>query len=629
MSKHGPETDAVVSRLIEEGNILEDRGDIAAALLKYLEAKQTDPKSPKACLNCGNAQLMLSRMDEAIASYREALKWDPRYASAYANLGRAYMLQHQYADAESHYAAAVSADPKFASGYIGLGCSLEALDRPTEAIQAYVQALRIQPENAGISFSLGRLLLQSRRFDEAAKYLEASIQLTPDNADAQAWLGKALVEMGLLQDGVMRMRKACELAPSNQDLLSMLLFTMNYLPDLSGETLFGEHVDFARRFCDSLAPSIKSHANAADVTRRLRIGYVSGDFREHPVARFIEAVIAAHDRNRYEIHCFHNYEGADDFRTDRLRHQADRWHRIVELDDDAVAELIRQLQIDILIDLSGHTDRNRLLVFAHKPAPVQATWLGYLGTTGLKTIDYRICDHFTDPPGMTERFHTERLARLPQTQWCHIPYDTVRPSENQLPLQHNGYPTLGSFNNTPKINEQVVALWARALNAIPTARLCMTAVSSDHAKTVILSCFARHGVESSRIEFLPRTHYHEYLSRIRDMDLMLDPFPYNGGTTTVDALAMGVPVVTLAGDRSISRGGVSLLSAVGLDDLIADDQDEYVAILQRLISDPLSLMAIRQELRARVDRSVLQDNRTFTRQLEELYRAMWRDWCNH
>jgi protein O-GlcNAc transferase len=629
MSKHGPVTDAEVSRLIEEGNILEDRGDVAAALLKYLEAKQADPKSPKACLNCGNAQLMLSRIDEAIASYSEALVWDPRYASAYANLGRAYMLRNQYADAESHYAAAVRADPNFASGYIGLGCSLEALDRPTEAVQAYVQALKIQPENADISFSLGRLLLQSRRFDEAAKYLEASLQFAPNNADARAWLGKALVEMGLLQEGVKHMRLACELAPDDRNLRSMLLFTMNYLPDLPSELLFKEHVEFARRFCDGLAPNRESNNNVVDADRRLRIGYVSGDFREHPVARFIEAVIAAHDRDHYEIHCFHNFEGTDDFRTERLRQLADHWHRIAELDDEAVAQLVRQLQIDILVDLSGHTDRNRLLVFARKPAPLQATWLGYLGTTGLKTMDYRICDHFTDPPGMTERFHTERLARLPQTQWCHIPYDTVRRPDDLLPMLHHGYPTFGSFNNTPKINEQVVALWARALNAIPTARLCMAAVTSDHAKMVILNGFARLGVDTSRVEFLPRTHYHEYLSRIRAMDLMLDPFPYNGGTTTVDALAMGVPVITLAGDRSISRGGVSLLSTVGLADLIAANPDDYVAILQRLIEAPAMLNQIRQGLRTSVDRSVLQDSRTFTRQLEELYRGMWRDWCNN
>jgi len=619
--------DAGADSLIAAGNVLEDSGDISGALAKYHEAREIDPDSPRVHLNCGNALLAMAKMDEAVAAYHEALRVDPQYASAHANLARALMQQKKFSEAATQYSAAIAANPEFADGYVGLGCALEELEQWIEAIQAYASALEIRPNYPGASYNLGQLLLKTGQLDEAEKHLRDALQAEPNNAFTHVWLGKTLADMGILNEGMEHLRRGAELAPDVPYPSSMMLFYSNYLPEISKEELFRDHVRFGQQFCDSLTPTRPNHVNVADPDRPLRLGYVSGDFRNHPVARFIEPVLAAHDRSLYEVHCFHNFEGTDDPQTNRLRQAADRWHRIAGMDDGAAADLVRQSRIDILVDLSGHTDRNRLVMFARKPAPVQVTWLGYLGTTGIRAMDYRICDGYTDPPGLTEQFHTERLARLPQGQWCHKSYDTVMVPTGALPMQKNGYPTFGSINNISKINGDVLALWGRVLTECPTARLRMAAIVSDRSRQLVVSVFLKAGIDPARIEFVPRTGYHEYLSGIRELDIVLDPFPYNGGTTTVDALAMGVPVVTLAGDRSISRGGLSLLSTVGLSDFVARNHDEYVAVVKKAVSDPESLLEIRKGLRDRVGRSVLQNSQRFTNQLEMLYRELWCEWC--
>lgn len=618
---------STAEQLIIEGNTLEDYGDPEGALAKYREAAKIAPSNPRAHLNCGNALVALARNEKAIECYQVALELDPQYVSAHANLGRVLMLRKQFSEAANHYSAAVAANPKYADGYVGLGCAFEELNRPDGAIQAYLSALAIQPDYPGASHNLGTLLSKTGRLDEAEKYLRKALQAEPDSASTRIWLGKTLADMGILDEGISLLRQGSNDLPEDSSAKSMLLFYLNYLPDITKDEMLREHVQFGQRFCDSLTPPGPRFLNSANPDRTLRLGYVSGDFRNHPVSRFIEPVLAAHDKSQFEVHCFHNFEGPDDNNTQRIRLHADGWHPISGVGDDAVADMIRSLRIDILVDLSGHTDRNRLLMFARKPAPVQATWLGYLGTTGMKAMDYRICDAFTDPPGMTESLHTEKLARLPQSQWCHLPYDTVLTPVGQLPMQRNGYPVFGSINNISKINNQVIELWSRVLREIPSSRLRMAAIPSNRARQHLISEFSRLGVDGNRVEFVPRAGYHEYLSGIREVDIMLDPFPYNGGTTTLDALAMGVPVVTLAGDRSIARGGVSFLSTVDIPSLVAETPDEYVAILRRLVSVPDELQEIRKGLRAKFNRSVFQDSRRFTRQLEDLYRGMRGNWC--
>ncbi|MEZ5583804.1 MAG: tetratricopeptide repeat protein [Candidatus Competibacteraceae bacterium] len=564
--------------------------------------------------------------DEATESYCEALRLKPGYGAAHANLGRLYLGQNNYPNAAEHYAAAVQALPESAEVWVGLGSALEELtERRTEAVEAYQRALTIQPDFAGAKLNLGRLLMALKRPDEAAEQLESLLPSAPDHVLGHVWLGKVMSDMGYSPQAVNLLRRAQQLDLKNPNIINLLLLTMNYLPDCSPEDLFAAHREYGRYFTAEFPLSHPVYHHWPDPERRLKVGYVSADFRSHPLARFIEPVFVHHDRTNFEIHVFYNYH-TDDAITTHLKKFIDAWHPIWGIEDEAVARQVRALGIDVLIDLSGHNGHHRLPMFALKPAPVQATWLNYPGTTGLTTMDYRICDAYTDPPGLTEHLHTEQLARLPGCQWCYQPRADL-PPVGESPQRRNGYMTLGSFNNAAKVNDQVLALWAEVLNALPKAKLCIAAAAPGRAQQRFISILSAAGVARERLEFLPYLPYREYLSAISKVDLALDPFPYNGGTTSFDALIMGVPFVTLAGDRSIARGGVSILTNLGLPDLIAHTPAEYVEIVLRLANDPQRLIDLRQTLRERLWHSPLMDGKRFTGQLELLYRQMWRAWC--
>ena len=613
-------------RLIVEGNILEDAGQPAAAEAHYRKALERYPSFARAALNIGNALSTQGKLQEAAASYQEALRLEPGYGAAHANLGKIYLGQGRYQQAVEHYAAAVQALPHSADALVGLGCAMEELQRYAEALEAYHRALAIQPDFAGAKLNLGRTLILLNQPDAAVDYLEEALVGMPDNGLVYALIGQAMGNLCLTQQAVIYQRRALELnAPKEALLAHILLFNLNHLPDCSPEELFAAHRDYAQRYCSALYPQNPKYQNIPDPEQRLKIGYVSGDFREHPVSRFIEPVLAHHDPASFEVHAFYNYHLHDEV-TARLKQLVVGWHSIWNEDDAAVADLIRSLGIDILIDLSGHTENQRLLVFARKPTPVQATWLGYLGTTGLATMDYRICDAYTDPPGLTERFHTEKLIRLPECQWCHVPYIDL-PPVSQLPFLRNGYLTLGSFNKATKLNERVLMLWAEILNAIPESRLMIASVPKGRTEEHFAAILEKAGVARSRFEFIPRIAYRDYLASLTTVDIALDPFPYNGGTTTLDTLVMGVPLVTLAGDHSIARGGVSLLSNLGLTELIAATTQDYLEIVRQLAEDPARLATLRGSLRERVLASSLMDGSRFTHHIEALYRQMWRGWC--
>lgn len=610
---------------IREGHALEDCGQIDAALAKYQEALRLNPANHNAYLNIGNVQFSQGKESEAVASYRNALQLKPDYAAAHVNLGRLYFSQQHHDAAAASYSAAIRTDPTFVDAYLGLGLALEALERVDEAVAAYREALVVQSDFAGAHLNLGHLLMQLSKTDMAASHLEQAIQGFPNHAHAHWWLGKLYKDMGLLAQAIAHLRRACELEPSIPDFRGLLLFTLLHDPNVSPAMLLEEHNEYDRQFAAVWRSSTSYYPNAADPERRLRLGYISGDFRDHPVARFIEPVLTHYDRNQFEVHAFHNHYNEDSV-TERLKQRVDHWHAIASLNDDRVIAHIRELGIDLLVDLSGHTENHRLQVFARHPAPVQFTWLGYLGTTGLSAMDYRICDIHTDPPGLTEAHHTERLARLPASQWCHMAYDNLPPVA-PLPLMRHGYPTLGSFNNVSKLNDRVIALWVEVLRALPQARLRIAAAPAGRAQERLLSLLTGQGVESTRIEFVPRTGYRDYLAALSDVDIALDPFPYNGGTTTLDALIMGVPVVSLVGERSVARGGASLLINAGLGECVAQAPGDYVTIVRQLLTSPARLATIRARLRGDVEKSILQNGPRFTRQLEVLYRERWREWC--
>jgi len=371
---------------------------------------------------------------------------------------------------------------------------------------------------------------------------------------------------------------------------------------------------------------VARHANVPDPARRLRIGYVSGDFQEHPVGRILQAVLPAHDPAQVEVFCYATRRCVGPI-TERIAKAADAWRSVVHLSDEAAAELIRSDQIDVLVDLSGHTAQNRLLALARKPAPVQALWLGYFDTTGMASIDYLFADRYVCPPG-DERFYVEKVLRLPHSWFCYSPPDPS-PEITPLPMLERGHVTFGCLNNLAKVTPDVVALWGEILGALPDARMCLKYFGFDdpQVREQYAAMFARHGVAADRLTFLGRSPLGEHLATYDGVDVALDPFPYNGGITTLDALWMGAPVVSLAGSRFVGRMGLSILSNVGCPELVASSPDEYVRKAVELAGDPARLVELRASLRDRLAGSPLCDGPGFARGLEAAYRQMWGTWC--
>ena len=414
--------------------------------------------------------------------------------------------------------------------------------------------------------------------------------------------------------------------PEGRATDSSPLFALNFRTDLSAAAGSTSMRAWGRSSRESRAFGFMSWPCAARPERRLRIGYVSGDFRKHPIGLFIRPVFAQHDRDQVDVYCYSN-DTTDDEITRELRNSADHWSAIAGLDDRLVTDRIREDAIDVLIDLSGHTERHRLAVFARHPAPVQATWMGYLNTTGVRAMDYRICDAYTDPAGATESFSTEQLYRLPHSQWCYAPYYDIAP----VTVPHRERPdalVFGSFNQVSKITEACVDRWSEVLRRLPHSELVILDVPPGRSRSALLDRFARAGVDVARITARGREDILSYFTAIGNVDIALDTMPYNGATTTLDTLWMGTPLIALRGDTGIARGGFSILSTLCLPELIAETPAAYVEANVQLARDAAERTRLRTLLRPRLMASPLADTRGFVSDLEAGYRTMWRRWCD-
>ena len=411
------------------------------------------------------------------------------------------------------------------------------------------------------------------------------------------------------------------------------LFALNYSVGRTPAEVFAAHSEWGRRYRNQVPAN--HYGNTRSPGRKLRIGYVSGDFWNHAVVVSIDGVLQAHDHRGFEIVCYHNSPGSDET-TARLKGLASRWRKIAGLSDAEADALIRKDRIDILVDLSGHTEHNRLALFARKPAPIQATYLGYPNTTGLSTIDYRITDAIADPPGLTEALHTEELLRLPR---CFLSYrpPAEAPAIGPLPARTNAWFTFGSFSNPAKWNDTVLRTWAAILRRMPRSRLLLhhsfagntTSVVYDALRARILGLFQCHGIAPDRISLIGYLPPPEHLGLYNDIDLALDPFPYNGATGTCEAMWMGLPVVALEGATHASRVGMDILRTAGLDRFVARSIDEYVEIAVRTASQLAPLSRLRTGMRARMAKSPLMDGPGLARALEQAYRHMWQRWCEN
>jgi predicted O-linked N-acetylglucosamine transferase (SPINDLY family) len=395
-------------------------------------------------------------------------------------------------------------------------------------------------------------------------------------------------------------------------------------PDYDAAAIAREHRIWNDKFIRPNLGKIGPYDNERSPDRRLKIGYVSADFRNHPVGRFLLPLFANHDHQKFEIFCYSNVNPTDEF-TDRLRPCADHWRNIRLLNDDAVAEQIRQDRIDILIDLALHTDGTKIMVFARKPAPVQANYLAYCSTSGLETMDYRLSDPYLDPVGGPEDCYVEKTIRLAHSYWCYEVHVNT-PETNPPPMLQTGYVTFGCLNNYSKNSKKTWEAWHQLLKAVPKSRLVVYALKGSH-RELAKERTAAAGIDAERLVFVGNAKTEEYFQQYLGIDIALDPFPYGGGTTTCDALWMGVPVVTLRGQTAVGRGGVSILSNIGLPELIADSPREYVQIAAQLAGDRKRLSELRGTLRQRMKDSPLTDGPQFAREVEAAYRQMWEQWC--
>lgn len=493
------------------------------------------------------------------------------------------------------------------------------------ACEIYEKIVRLKSSDPEWLFMAAEMNRRGGTLDRALELSQRAIDLDP--ASVNAWVVRAntLEEMARPREAQVALARAVSLDASNAGLHSKLLFMLTQNGLLTPEETLAEHRRWAARHADSLAAASAVHSNDPDPERRLRIGYISADLRNHAVANFIEPVLAAHDRIDFEIICYSNCVRPDK-RTERLRLLADRWRDISRMNDSEAEARIREDSVDILVDLSGHTLRNRLLVMARKPAPVQVSWLGYIGTTGMKAIDYCISDALADPPGLSETHYSEKLLRLPVTQWCYLPPENS-PPVTRLPALERSYITLGSFSGFPRLGTEIFRVWARILRAVPTAQLRLTRLPAGDALDSMFEEFESSGVSADRLELVGWVPYESYLAQYQEVDIALGPYPYAGTTTVCDALWMGLPVVSRVGESRQARSAASLLTAVGMTDLLALDWDAYVEVAVRLASDLAGLAVLRAGLRERMRRSPLVDANAFARALEDRYRAIWRNWC--
>ena len=607
------------------GVVQKDRGYPNEAIACFQKAISINREYATACSNMGNAFRGQGRLEEAIACCRRSLSIDPVFAEGYSNLGLAVQDHGMVEAAIVCYLRALQIKPDFGEALSNLGIALRYQGRAAEAVICNRQALVLRPEVASTYSNLGNALRDQGRLDGAAASYRQATLLKTDYAEAYNNLGNTLKDQGDLEDAIPCFRQAVSIKPDYAEAYSNLLLALQYLHTATPAEVFAEHRRYAEHFETPLKHGWKSHLNDRDPERRLKIGYVSADFRNHAVAFFIEPIFACHDKRSVEIYCYYNHTKRDSH-TERIAAYADHWCACKAMTDAQLADRIRADGIDILVDLSGHTAHNRLPVFARKPAPIQATWIGYAGTTGLSAMDYRITDAHIDPVGLSERYHTETLLRLPETTATYRP-EPGCPEVNPLPALRSGELMLASLNNLTKINPPVIKLWARILHALPQARLMLGNVTEDGIRRRLTDIFAAAGINAQRLVMQPRLSMLDYLALHGQIDLALDPFPYNGGTTTFHALWMGVPVITLAGGHVAARVGVACLARVGLPEFIVHSEEEYFQRAVQSVQDLPALNRVRLSLRGRMAAASCGPETT-TRYLEVAYRQIWRQWCS-
>lgn len=644
---------------LNRGNALLATGDVKGAIASYQRVVTADPQSASGHYSLGNALARDGRAEAALREYRAAIALRPNFAEVIAAAGAVMHDLGQAQDAVSAYGRALALQPNLPGIHFRLALAQQEIGLLPDALGSYRTVLESDPENVEALSNAGTIELQLGRAGDAIACHRRAVALKPDFAEGHFNLANALrdggrpieacasyrrtlelkpgflharvgladvtKDLGHLAEAARGFREALEINPDFQEAHTSLVFCLDHDETVDAPTLFAEHRRFGERFEAPFLDRWPAHANVRDPERPLRVGLVSGDFNAHPVGHFLEPLLPAlAKRASLSLHAYSNSVLGDRLSV-RLRESLPRWDIVTGLPDDALAAKIADDGIDVLVDLSGHTGRNRLQAFARKPAPLQVSWLAYPGTTGLRAMDYYFADALFLPFAEFQSQFTEKLVHLSAT----LPFLPVAgaPAVSQLPALANGFVTLASMSRPSKLRPPVIALWARLLRALPDARLIVAGMPQDGQFDEVIDGFIREGIARERLEFRSRSDVATYMRLHQRVDACIDTFPYTGATTTAHALTMGVPTLTLAGRTPVGRLGPSLLRRAGLGDFVAGDEDEFVDNGVRLLSDHQALAALRAGLRERCEQAPASKPEAIAASIDAALRIMWRRWC--
>lgn len=643
------------------GALLQYRGRVVPAAECFRRICQLEPANVHAFISFGVCLGMLNRLPEALAIFREAVKIDPANAIAWSNLAKALLELGELEEAEQavrkalalhaneptsmlHLAAILNARarhdealpvaeavvrlrPDAAEAHCQLGIALRGRRRMAEAFHALMKATELRPNYPEATSALAMLMGGFGGSTQAMETIEKALAASPKNADLHNAAGYVLHGDGRLGEAIPHYRRAFELNPHLWAAGSNMLLAMHYLDDADPKVLCEEHVAWGKRHATAVSSASRpQHRNNREENRPLRLAYISPDFRYHSVAHFLRPIIERHDRQQFDIVCYSGVAVPDAW-TQAFQQMGVTWRDSSRWNDARLAGQIHADAVDIAIDCSGHTSAHRLLALAHRPAPVQVTFLGYPNTTGVGAIDYRITDSIADPPGEADALYVEKLVRLDPTAWC---YAAPGDAPDVIAQREPGGIRFGAFTARPKLTERWMGIWSKILTKVPGSKLLLkTGGTHDtNAAAKLVALFTAHGIDADRIELIHRQQNPaDHLATYNRVDIALDTFPYHGTTTTCEAMYMGVPVITRCGRMHASRVGVSLLSAIGLNELIAEDDEAFVQIAVKLAKDEKRLAELHATLRERMKASPLMDGAAYVARLEAAYREMWRAWC--
>lgn len=601
--------------------LLDGKAEEAAEV--YGKAVQLNPGDFESHFGLANALFDRRRMEEAIGEYRAALAIRPGAAGALYKMGVGLRAVGRFDECVTVLKQVLAANPAHYDTLVELAVAMEFLGRIAESIDLAKRATIANPQGAEGHNTLGTSLLMSHNLDAATASIRRAVEISPETAAYHSNLSMALKDAGDVEGAIASSAAALSLDPKDATIHSGRIFLLHLHPDYDAMRLFEEARLWNARHAVPLMGEQRPFDNDRSPDRRLRIGFVSSDLHMHPLGRCFMPLLPHHDRDQFEYFCYSGSLKRDEV-TAALKQWTDVWRETGGLHDPQVCEMIRRDRIDVLVDLSMHSSKHRLLAFARRPAPVQMTFLAYCSTTGMDAMDYRVTDPYLDPD-RDPPCYSERSLFLPKCYWCYAPMNSD--AVTKTPTETNRYVTFGTLNNFCKNSSRAIGTWMRILRAVPGSRLILHAAAGSH-RDRLRERFAAAGIDPARLEFAGHAKFPDYIRKYEGIDIALDPFPYAGGTTTLDALWMGVPTVTLNGRTGVGRGGVSIMRNVGLGELVASSEEEYVRIAAELAGDLGRVASLRGSMRERMRQSPLMDAVQYSRGFESLLREAWRNWCN-